>query len=392
MNKLYSTISFIVKKNRVAKVLNLILKNSLTYIKATFLENDDLQIIIRYSDYETYKNVFFENNVDVSFSNQRGLMSALKRNKHRVGLVFGFLIFVVSILLSSSFVWTINVSGNERLSDMDVINELNKAGFSIGSYVPSINYKELHNKVLLNSNDISWISVNITGNVANVLLKEKLLDSENEKNKYTNIVAKYDGQIALVSVIEGKKQISIGDIVKKGDLLISGVLDSQSQGVRYVNAKGSIQAYVNKEIKIEMPYQNTEKVVSNRVHRQKIYRIFNKNIFFSLKYRNYSDFCDTIEKTEQIMLFNKVKLPIYCTTTLFYEYEYQDVIYTKEQVVDLAFKKLREKMDIELQNAELISKNITTFYDENGFYIDCDLYCLEDIASSVEFEVENYGG
>ncbi len=392
MNNIYSTISFVVKKNQIARALNVILKNSLTYIKATFLENDDLKITIYSSNYEDYKKVFFENKIDVTFSNERGLMAFFKKNKHRVGLLIGFVMLFAVIMLSSSFVWSINVSGNDKLSDEEVIKQLNEAGFSVGSYVPSIDYKDLHNKVLLNSNDISWISVNITGNVANVLVKERLDEKEKEDNKYTNIVAKYDGQIALVSVIDGKKQISIGDIVRKGDLLISGVLDSQSQGVRYVNAKGSVEAYVNKTINVKIPYESTKKVLTNNVHRQKSYKIFNKNIFFSLKYRNCSDFCDTIEKTEQITLFNKIKLPIYRTTTLYYEYEYQNVTYTKEQAVDLAFKELRSKMDLELKNAELISKNISTTYDENFFYINCELYCLEDIASSVEFYVENNGG
>lgn len=392
MNGIYSTVSFVIKKNQIAQALNVILKNSLSYTKAIFLENDDLKIIIHSSNYSAYKKVFFENNIAADFSNEKGLLSYLKLNKHRVGILIGLVFLFTAIMLSSQFVWTINISGNERLTDEEVINELNNAGFFIGSFIPCIDYKDLHNKVLLNSDSISWISVNITGNVANVVIKERLAEKEKEKNKYTNIVAKYDGQIALISVIDGKKQISIGDVVKKGDLLISGILDSQSQGVRYVNAKGEVNAYVNKTIEIKFPYESFEKVLTNNVYIEKSYKIFNKNINFFTKYRNYSDFCDTIEKTEQIKLFNIISLPIYRTTTRYYEYKYQNVSYTKKQAVDLAFKKLRKEMDKELLNAELISKNISTSYDDKCFYINCELYCLEDIASSVEFNVENNGG
>lgn len=392
MNSIYSTIAFLVKKDQVTKVYNVILKNSLTYIKASFIDNDDLKIIIYSSNYETYKRVLKENKIDVTFLNEKGLISFIKKNKHRVGLLFGFLIFFTAIIMSSRFVWSINITGNEKLTDEEIIEELNKANFSAGSFIPKINYKELHNRILLNSNDISWISVNITGNVANVLVKERIYEEEKENKKYSNIVAKCDGQIVLISVIEGEKQVSVGDVVKKGDLLISGVINSQSQGVRYVNADGKVEAYVDKTINVKIPYEKKAKVLTNKVYRQKTIKIFNKNIFFSLKYRNYSDFCDTIEKTEQIKLFGKIKLPIYCTTTSFYEYEYQKVSYTKEQAIDLAFKELRYKMDIELQNAELISKNISTDYSEEGVCIRCQLYCLEDISSSVDFYVENNGG
>lgn len=392
MNNIYSTVSFIVKKNQIAKVFNIILKNSLTYIQASFVDNEDLKFTIYYSDYKTYKKIFKNSKIDVTFFNEKGLMSFIKKNNYRSGLLVGFILFLTCIMVSSYFVWDINVVGNEKLSDEDVIKELNGAGFSVGSFAPTINYRELHNRILLNSNDISWISINISGNVANVYVKERLYEKEQEKKKYSNIIAKQDGQIALISVIDGKKQVSIGDVVKKGDLLISGVLDSQSQGVRYVNAKGNIEAYVNKSIKIKIPFTNIKKIPTNNVYRHKSYKIFNKNIFFSLKYRNYSSFCDTIEKKEQIKLFNIVKLPIYCTTTTFYEYEYKTVVYSKEQAIDVAFKELRRKMDIELQNAELISKKVSTHYDNEAFYVCCELYCLEDISSSIEFYVENNGG
>ena len=392
MSKIYSTVSFVVNKNQITKAFDVILKNSLTYIKYSLIDNEDLKITIYSFHLKEYMAVFEQNKINVKFSDEQGFLSFIRKNKHRLGLFLGFVFLIVAIFVSSKFVWCINVEGNKNLTYEDVINELNEAGFSIGSFVPKINYKELHNKILLTSDDISWISINITGNVANVTVKERLKENEYEKTEYSNIVAKSDGQIALISVIEGEKKISIGDTVKKGELLISGIIDSQSQGVRYVNAKGEVKAYVNKVIDIEIPYEANQKTFINNVYKQKSYKIFNKIIFFSTKYRNYGDFCDTIEKMEQVKLFNKICLPIYITTTYFYEYEYKNTAYTKEQAVDLAFKELREKMDAELQNSELISKNVRTSYDEFGFYIHCELYCLEDIAFNVKFNVKNNGG
>ncbi len=392
MNGLYSKTNFIVKKERASKALNIIVSKSLTYIKAEFLPNDDLKITIFSWQIQEYKNAFLEVNIEICFGAEKGLLSKIKRNKHRVGILIGFLFLIASLLISSSFVWKINISGNVALTYGEVVDELEKADFHIGSFIPKIKYKELHNKILLSSDKISWVSVNIDGNVANVVIKEKLVENEEHNGKYTNIISKYEGQIALISVEEGRKQISIGDIVKKGDLLISGVLDSQSQGVRYVNAKGTVKAYVNKKIEVKVPYNDTKKVYTGKAYVNKQYKIFNYNIKNLNKCRNCEMVCDIIKKKEQIYLFNHIELPIFCTTVKHLEYEIQNVTYTNEQIINVAFQKLKIEMDKSLLSAELISKKVSTSYDEEYFYIYCELYCLEDIGSEVEFEVENNGG
>ena len=173
MKIIYSTV-VVLNKNDKTRALNVILKGSLTYIKLTYTKDDRLSIIIRTSDVSKYKKAFYENNIDAYFSSEKGALSLMKKIKTRVGLFLGIFILFISIIISSNFVWTINIFGNEHLTDEQVVSELEKAGFSIGSFIPGINYKTLHNEILLNSSDISWISVNISGNVANVFIKETL--------------------------------------------------------------------------------------------------------------------------------------------------------------------------------------------------------------------------
>lgn len=389
MINIYSKTFFIVEQKRVSKALNIILINSLSYIKTDFLKNGDLKITIFLKNKEKFEKCFNENNFDIKFKKEIGLIAKLKQNKHRIGFLIGFMFLLSSAFISSKFVWTINVYGNETLNENEVISELNNVNFHIGSFIPFVDYKELHNEILLNSDKISWISVNISGSVANVFVKEKFKEISKEEIKFSNVVSKYDGQIISINVIDGEKQVSIGDVVKKGDLLISGVIDSQSQGVRYENAKGEIKAYVNKEIEIKIPYNTYEKHYTGKVYEDKQYIIFNNFLNFYKKYSNYGTFCDTIEKIEQITVFDTIKLPIYKKTVKYYEYEYNDVTYTKSQAVDIAFIKLRYEMDKELKTAELISKSISTSYDNEFIYISANLYCIEEIGINVDYDMKN---
>lgn len=389
MKKIFGKIKITVSSTQKNQAMNVILINSLSYKSANIMSDGTLEIIILTSWLDRFKSSFENNAIEAEYGIPYGILASVEKYRKRWGVLAGLFILVLSVFISSKFVWRIEIFGNSTVSDEEIISSLEKVGCRLGTFIPRINYDKLHNEFLLECGDISWISVNIDGNVAHVMVRERLYE-ENKDNKktYTNVVAKYDGQIALVQLYEGKKIISIGDVVKKGDILISGVIDSQSQGVRYVHADGEIKAYVNKEILIKIPFNTSEKVYTGVVHKNKSIKIFSKIINFFTKNKNYDDFCDRIDTRRKVTIFGNIELPIEILQEKYYEYKYVDKTYTIDEIVDVAFAELRYRMDKELKNAELISKNISTSYDSEYFYISCNLYCLEDIATLVEFQVD----
>ena len=60
-------------------------------------------------------------------------------------------------------------------------------------------------------------------------------------------------------------------------------------------------------------------------------------------------------------------------------------MYTVEEATELAYSELKSQLDIQLCHSELISKNTVVYNDDEYVYIDCYLYCLEDIALEQEF-------
>jgi similar to stage IV sporulation protein len=207
------------------------------------------------------------------------------------------------------------------------------------------------------------------------------------KKSYSNVVAKSDGQIKLIRVFDGVKTVKLLDVVKKGDILISGIVDSQSEGVRYVHADGIINAYVNKHISVKIPMFDKIRTDSSVIHKDYYIKIFSKCINILKKGRNLEGQYDKIEKKNDVVLFGRIKLPISITQVKYLTYEYKDVIYSEKKAKELALVKLREELDLALCNAELLSKKINYYCDYEYYYIECDLYCIEDIAEVVEFQV-----
>ncbi len=385
MRKLFTYTKLIVPTEDKNKAISLIVNGNFSCLGSNVNENRELEIFLTKKQFNEIKNLLDDNKINVKAVELSGILKSVEKLKFRWGILIGILLSIIILTASSNFIWKIDIEGNCTLTDEEILSELQNAGLTLGTYIPKIDYDNLHNKILLNSEVLSWVSVNINGTLATVKVKEKQQIAEKKEPSYTNVVAKYDGYIASVMVKDGKKVVSTGDVVKKGDILISGVMNSQSQGVRYEHASGEVKAYINKEINIKLPFKETLKTYTGKIISKKSYKIYNFPLNFSIKYRNFDGFYDTIEKKEKLSLLGVSNIPVEMITTTYYEYFLEDVCYTKSQVTDRAFVELRKQIDLQLKDSELISKEISMHFDGDYFYLDCELYCLEDIAVEKEF-------
>lgn len=366
------------------KILDLMIKNNLTYISLAEKEKF-IEIIIFEKNFDTYRRIFEQRNIEYEEVKIKKSFAPYLR----FSLIVGALFLILSVYLSTKFVWSIQIEGNETTGDEEILTQLEELGLSTGSYIPNIACELVQNSFLKNSSSISWMSINFNGSIATIKVKEKKKEDILEKVEYSNIVAKSDGQIISLIVMDGKKMINLNDVVKKGDLLISGVVESQAEGVRYVDSNGIIKAYVQKTIDIKIPLKQIETVKTGEAFTEKSLKIFNNIIFFSRKYGNQYTKCDRIELRNSICFFGLGNLPFEQITTKHYELEEREIIYTKAQAVDLAFAQLRTKLDLTLENAELVSKSIKTHFDGEAVYVTCYLVCIEDICEKVEFKVDS---
>lgn len=384
--KLFSYCVISIPSSQKSRALSLILASSMTYHSVKLVGNK-FNITVKPKQVRTYETIFKKGNIDYEIAEHNGYLNTIFDIKKRIGIIIGLILTFIMLYLSSSVVWKINVTGNKSASREEILSELEEAGLTLGTFVPSIDYDALHNRVLLNSKHLSWISINITGNVANVNVREKQ-EKENVINPtYSNVIASYDGYIDQIKVKNGKKLVTVGQVVKKGDILISGIIDSASEGVRYEQANGEVFAYVSKRIRVEIPYKSSKKVYTGNRYEEKSYKIYNFPINFSTKYGNQDLFYDKIVRREYASFFGVDGIPIETVTTTLYEYEIKEIELSHEEAIDNAFSQLRAQMDSALKNAELVNKTVSTSFDEKGFYIDCELYCLENIAKIQEFYV-----
>ena len=287
-----------------------------------------------------------------------GLSVLFSKYKNRTGLFAGAVVGIFLLVYSSLFVWDVTVTGNESIPESVVLDALAENGLTLGTYIPNLDTERLEGILMLEIDGVSFISVNLRGTVAHIEIKERAKNAEIvDLSSPSNLVASMDGQIAAMEITGGVNKVKTGEIVKKGDLLASGVIDSKALGYRLVRARGTVLARTTLTYKIEIPLETHEKVYTGKSKTYQSLKFFSKIINFFRKSNISEENCDRIEKERRLFLFGKIKLPIFLIETTYTEYELQSRILTKEEALQRAKKRLRLESDADLADAEILARH-----------------------------------
>ncbi|MBQ9941122.1 MAG: sporulation protein YqfD [Clostridia bacterium] len=258
-------------------------------------------------------------------------------------------------------------------------------GFGEGTFTPGINLKRIETAIMVDNVDVAFISIYLKGTTAVVQVNERKLTSEKENlNLPINLVADYPGQIVNLEVVSGQSVVKRGEAVEKGQLLVSGIIDSNTVGYRIKSASGKVMASTSHDIYYEIPLVQPKKYYTGNENRQKSVKILGKYINFFANSGNLYEKYDTIYNESSITLFDVIQLPVYFVERVYSEYIEKDVEIDVKRARELAYDNYaefaagRKSLTIEKENLE---EKI-----ENGKFI---LYgtveCIEDISQEKPF-------
>ena len=151
----------------------------------------------------------------------------------------GILMFYLWMSYSSQLIWDVRIEGNTKTDKGEITEMLSDLGCGIGDRYTKINFNKLHADYAAMQHDIAWLSVFMNGSVAEVQVRE-LYRNERKKHEngtYANIVADCDGVVEEVNVVEGQAAVIPGQLVRKGQVLISGVVEEKDGEFRYEYAE-----------------------------------------------------------------------------------------------------------------------------------------------------------
>ena len=292
---------------------------------------------------------------------QYGLPAFFKKYKKRKILAFGVLFFVVALYTLSSFLWTVEVEGNERIETEDLLAVCEKMGMSPGKLKWSMNTDTITESLLETFSDISWVSVSMKGTNAHIKVVETIPQPEMvDKTTPSDLIAKKDSVIQSITAEVGTPMVQSGDVVKKGALLISSeviiaVGEEAEVGREYVHARGTILGKVWYTLEEKVALQNTEKKYTGEDKKDKSLLI--GDVVLNVIQPNMEGTYEKQKTGGSQFAIGDFQLPLAWVEETYKQYETVVKEKTeqeaKKEVEELLKKKATEMVEGEIENIEI---------------------------------------
>ena len=201
-------------------------------------------------------------NLDCTFDlvGLEGAPYFLLRFRHRQALLMGLVGCALGLFLGSFFIWEFQVEGNETVPTERILRALEKNGVRLGTFGLSLDGEDIRNHVLLDVPELSWIAVNVSGCRAEVQVRERTVPPAMvDRREPCNLVARRAGLVKRVQTIGGVACVVPGSAVTEGQILISGVEDTDTVGARVLAGLGKVEARTWYGLTASMPLMALEK-------------------------------------------------------------------------------------------------------------------------------------
>ena len=311
-------------------------------------------------------------------------------NKYRKRKIFIALLMLVllTILISSNYIWNIEITGLDKIQYADIAVQLEEKGLKIGELKGKIDTKRIIENIRLERNDIAWMGIEIEGTNAKVEIVETKEKPEivNEED-FCNIVADKDCIITKISVQNGTARVKAGDIVKNGDILVEGIIEGKYMETIHVNSSAEIEGKTwHTKTKSENFKQKIEKRTGNFENKYAIkFNDFEINLYKTLsKFENY----DTIREENKLSIFSDFYLPIQIIKITNYEKTTDDIEYQEYELKTKMIRELEEELNSEIgENTSIINKYVNYKKLENGLKLELVYETLESIGTKEKVNV-----
>ena len=264
-----------------------------------------------------------------------------------MALIMTMTVVLFFLFVSPYYIREVKYQTNSII-DSAVLGEVTKL---IQNEHDDINLNDWCKKLMIQFPHYSWIGLKKRGSIIylNIELNDLLLNNNEIKNRYGDLISGYDAYIKSINIISGKSLVELNQVVKKGTTLISGDVNQTK-----ISPRGEIigEVVYFKDILI----QKTKKISSYNGN-MTAYKKFEFGKFSFRKNKNqFSNF-----KYKSILLFSIGNFIKY-TNNYYFEISDYTINYSKEDAISYAksmvyyeLEKLRTSKYECITNVDLIN-------------------------------------
>lgn len=294
-----------------------------------------------------------------------GLPFFLQRYRKRKMFFIGLAMCFLLLYTLSLFIWDIHFEGNSTYTTDVLTQFLDEKGVHNGILKGQLVCDDIEQLIRLEYREITWVSAQIKGTrlIINIRENDRLMDVVEEPTDPCDLVAAKDGIITEIVTRRGVPQVKAGDVVTKGQLLVSGrvpVMNDNGEVDSYqiVHADADISAKTFYEYYDEFPTFAEKKVYTGNV-KKKWYLRIGEFLFALPTGRTKYEQWDRVAEEYQMHLLDSLYLPVYAGIVQIREYRSYERQYTEEEILQIAQNRLEVfKENLKKKGVQIIENNV----------------------------------
>ncbi|MEG0369916.1 MAG: sporulation protein YqfD, partial [Hungatella sp.] len=207
------------------RFFNLCAANGIELWEVIYQEKN-YQFYMTLPGYRASKFLMRKANIRLRILRKMGLPFFLYRNRRRKLSLLGMLMCILLFYSMSLFIWDISFEGNTRYTDEMLVQYVNRHDIHYGMRKSQISCDKIEAGIRNEFSEITWVSAQFSGTKLFIKVKEsEVLSIIPVKDETpSDLVASDSGTITKMMVRSGIAQVSIGDAVEKGQVLVSGAI------------------------------------------------------------------------------------------------------------------------------------------------------------------------
>ena len=343
------------------------------------------------SDYRRIRPLARAAGVRLKARQKRGLPTYVFRFRDRVGLVVGGFVFILTVFVMSQFIWSVEITGLETVSESEMRSLLSAHGLYVGAFKPGLNYQDISRSVMLDNGKVGWMAVNVTGSYASVEIKEEAPAPElPDASQPANVKARRDGTILRIETGEGVCLLKEGSGVAAGQLVVSGVIENKLGGARLVRADASVIAATAYAVEFSVPERVEVMLPNGERGERRVLDLFGLRLPLSGYAPDAGDSAVT-DRFDSLEVLDTA-LPVGVVTESVCGMEKKRIVYDDNSAEELLMKQAQLYEAFTLKDCTVTDRHYRFDHSGGVYTLGVTYDCVEDIAVQTPIGVEKGEG
>ena len=382
---MHNLIKVKVEGKNVNNYLKWLIKNKIFIYKLRIKGSNILYLLVNLKDYDMLHK--YSKSYEITILKYYGIRKYLNGIYKNKFIFISLFISVILLFVMSRMIFSIDIVYNDKDMVSLVSKELYKHQVTRFRFKKSFKkLTKIKKEILDNNKDkLEWIEIIESGTKYIVKLVERNKEIEEKSFKYQSIVTSKNAIITSIKAYNGEKVKEVNDYVKKGDVIISGILTEPSGEIIYKKAKGKVFGEVWYQLEVDYPFYYKEEKLTGKKKEGYILNFLNKRIPL-LGFSNYH----TYEKDTKVIFKDNI-FPFNFIKEKQYETIIKEEIYTEEEVVNHAIDYAKDKLlknnnkISEVKKVVVLDKKINSSNISLKFFVSV----IEDITKIEEINIYN---